>query len=58
MLNDITKCTKQNLISLEDINENGLKLYENNSYKILGLPFYNYVEEEDFKKIFYIFLRS
>ena len=52
MLNDITKCTKQNLISLEDINENGLKLYENNSYKILGLPFYNFEEEEYFKNNF------
>ena len=52
LLNDITKCTKENLISLEDINEKGLNLYENNSYKILGLPFYNYEEEEYFKNNF------
>lgn len=51
-LKDITKCTNENKISLEDINEKGLELYENRCYKILGLPFYNYEEESEFKKEF------
>jgi type III restriction enzyme len=51
-LKDITKCTNENKISLEDINEQGLALYENSCYKILGLPFYNFENESEFKKEF------
>ena len=51
-LKDITKCTNENKISLEDINENGLELYENKCYKILGLPFYNFEMESEFKEEF------
>lgn len=51
-LKDITKCTNENKISLEDINEEGLPLYENSSYKILGLPFYNFEMEYEFKEEF------
>lgn len=51
-LKDITKCTNENKISLEDINEEGLPLYENSSYKILGLPFYNFEMENEFKEEF------
>lgn len=48
-LKDITKCTNENKISLENINEEGLPLYENKCYKILGLPFYNFEMESEFK---------
>ncbi|MDX4057244.1 DEAD/DEAH box helicase family protein [Aliarcobacter skirrowii] len=51
-LEDITKCTNENKISLEDINENRLSLYENKCYKILGLPFYNEEYENEFKEEF------
>ena len=51
-LKDITKCTNENKISLEDINKEGLHLYENSCYKILGLPFYNYEMENEFKEEF------
>lgn len=51
-LKDITKCTNENKISLEDINEQGLALYENSCYKILGLPFYNFEMESEFKEEF------
>ena len=51
-LKDITKCTNENKISLEDINENRLSLYENKCYKILGLPFYNEEYENEFKEEF------
>lgn len=48
-LEDITKATKENKVSLENINEKGLSLYENSCYKILGLPFYNYDMENEFE---------
>ena len=51
-LEDITKCTKQNSLELEDINEANLSIYENTPYKILGLPFYNYSMESEFKESF------
>ena len=51
-LKDITKCTNENKISLEDINKNSLALYENKCYKILGLPFYNFEIESEFKEEF------
>lgn len=51
-LKDITKCTKENRLTLSDINSNGLKLYENNCYKIWGLPFYNQETESEFKEEF------
>ena len=37
---------------LEDKNKKGLSLYENKCYKILGLPFYNFEMEDEFKKEF------
>lgn len=51
-LRDITKCTNDNKILLESINNNGLELYESKSYKILGLPFYNFEDEKNFKDSF------
>ncbi|MCD6433172.1 MAG: hypothetical protein J7L21_03945, partial [Sulfurimonas sp.] len=48
-LSDITKCTDSQCLKLENINEGGLALYENSCYKILGLPFYNYAMESEFK---------
>lgn len=51
-LKDITRCTNDDKIILEDINKDGLSLYENSRYKILGLPFYNYEDEDSFKKEF------
>lgn len=51
-LQDITKCTKENRLKLIDINNNGLNLYENNCYKIWGLPFYNQETESEFKEEF------
>ncbi len=51
-LEDITKLTAQNSLVLEDVNENGLKLYENGCYKLFGLPFYNYANESEFKERF------
>lgn len=52
-LRDITKCTNENKIELESINSDGLELYENRFYKILGLPFYNFENEDNFKNEFY-----
>ncbi|WP_198306316.1 DEAD/DEAH box helicase family protein [Arcobacter vandammei] len=52
-LRDITKCTNDNKILLESINNDGLELYESKSYKILGLPFYNFKDEDSFKNEFY-----
>ncbi len=46
---DITRCTKDNRLSLKDINDKSLPLYENRCYKILGLPFYNNALESKFK---------
>jgi hypothetical protein len=51
-LEDITKFTTQNSLVLEDINENGLKLYENGCYKLFGLPFYNYANKSEFRERF------
>jgi type III restriction enzyme len=51
-LADITKCTNEKSLVLKDINENTLKLYENSCYKIWGLPFYNYLQESEFKEKF------
>ncbi|MCW8953441.1 MAG: DEAD/DEAH box helicase family protein [Sulfurimonas sp.] len=51
-LADITKLTNENTLVLNDINENGLKLYENKCYKLFGLPFYNYAQESEFKERF------
>ncbi|MFA7091661.1 MAG: DEAD/DEAH box helicase family protein [Arcobacteraceae bacterium] len=52
-LEDITKATFENKISLENINEDGLQLYENSCYKLLGLPFYNQAQENEFKEAFF-----
>lgn len=51
-LADITKLTNENTLVLNDINENGLKLYENECYKLFGLPFYNYAQESEFREKF------
>jgi len=51
-LADITKCTNENRLKLQDVNEEGLKLYENSCYKLYGLPFYNYASESEFKDKF------
>lgn len=51
-LEDITKCTNENRLKLQDVNEDGLKLYENSCYKIFGLPFYNYANESEFREKF------
>ena len=51
-LADITKCTNENRLKLQDVNEEGLKLYENSCYKLYGLPFYNYACESEFKEKF------
>lgn len=51
-LADITKLTNENTLVLNDINENGLKLYENECYKLFGLPFYNYTQENEFRERF------
>lgn len=51
-LADITKCTNENRLKLQDVNEDGLKLYENSCYKIFGLPFYNYANESEFRERF------
>ncbi|SFV51209.1 Type III restriction-modification system DNA endonuclease res [hydrothermal vent metagenome] len=48
-LSDITQCTKDKKLSLADINDKALPMYENSCYKILGLPFYNNALESDFK---------
>jgi type III restriction enzyme len=37
---------------LNDVNENGLTLYENRCYKVMGLPFYNDTLSDDFKNRF------
>ncbi len=51
-LEAITKCTKEGKLILNDVNEDGLKLYENSCYKVLGLPFYNVALESEFKTEF------
>ena len=51
-LEAITKLTKNNEISLLDIDKDSLKFYENSCYKVYGLPFYNQDLESEFKKEF------
>ncbi len=51
-LEAITRCTNENRLMLQDVNEGGLKLYENSCYKIFGLPFYNYAIESEFREKF------
>ena len=51
-LEAITRCTNENRLMLQDVNEGGLKLYENSCYKIFGLPFYNHAIESEFKEKF------
>ena len=57
-LKDITRCTNENKISLENINENTLSLYENKCYRIFGLPFYNQELESEFRNNFNRLLNS
>ncbi|MCT7538208.1 DEAD/DEAH box helicase family protein [Aliarcobacter butzleri] len=57
-LKDITKCTNENKIRLENINGNSLSLYENKCYRIFGLPFYNYELENEFRNNFNMLLTS
>ena len=40
-LEDITKLTNANKIKLECVNKDSLKMYDNDCYKLYGLPFYN-----------------
>ena len=51
-LEAITECTKDGKLILNDVNEDGLKLYENSCYKVFGLPFYNANAEDEFKEKF------
>ncbi len=51
-LNDITALTHQDGLVLHDVNENGLTLYEKSCYRLFGLPFYNYANENEFKESF------
>ena len=51
-LKAITEFTQDKKIQLDDINNQNLKLYENNCYKLYGLPFYNQARESDFKDEF------
>ena len=51
-LEAITECTKDGKLILNDVNEDGLKLYENSCYKVFGLPFYNANAEVEFKEKF------
>jgi len=51
-LEAITECTKEDKLILNDVNENGLALYENRCYKVFGLPFYNDALESEFKENF------
>lgn len=51
-LKAITEFTKTNKITLEDINKQNLKLYENSCYKLYGLPFYNQEMESEFREEF------
>jgi type III restriction enzyme len=40
-LEDITKLTNANKIKLECVNKDSLEMYDNDCYKLYGLPFYN-----------------
>jgi len=52
-LEAITNFTNENKINLTNINlRDSLHLYENNCYKIYGLPFYNQANESEFKNEF------
>lgn len=51
-LKAITECTSHNNITLENINKDGLTLYENQCYRVYGLPFYNNAVENEFKEDF------
>lgn len=51
-LNAITNFTQESKINLTDINKDSLHLYENNCYKIYGLPFYNQANESEFRDKF------
>ena len=51
-LSDITKCTKDEKLDLQDVNDKSLPMYENSCYRILGLPFYNNTLESEFKEEF------
>lgn len=51
-LEDITRCTENGRLILENMNENALPFYENGCYKILGLSLYNYKLESEFKTEF------
>jgi len=51
-LEAITVCTKDKKLILEDKNVKALPLYENNCYRVLGLPFYNNKLEGEFKEEF------
>lgn len=51
-LNAITEFTNEEKITLQDINEKSLKLYENSCYKLYGLPFYNQEMEGEFREEF------
>ncbi len=51
-LADITQLTTKNDLTLECMNENSLEMYENECYKLFGLPFYNDELKDDFKDSF------
>lgn len=51
-LNAITEFTNEEKIRLQNTNEQGLELYENNCYKLYGLPFYNQEMEGEFRDEF------
>jgi len=51
-LEAITNFTNESKINLADINKSSLHLYENNCYKIYGLPFYNQANESEFREEF------
>lgn len=51
-LSAITNFTNKSKINLADVNQDSLHLYENNCYKIYGLPFYNQANESEFRDDF------
>ena len=40
-LKDITRLTNTNKIELECVNKDSLEMYDNDCYKLYGLPFFN-----------------
>jgi len=48
----ITKLTEDNKLKLECVNDESLKMYDNECYKIYGLPFYNDELKDDFVESF------